>query len=124
MSYKNLEIWGLSRELVIEFHKITLKDLPKFEMYEEGSQIRRSINSVKSNIVEGYGRRKYINDYIHFLHYSHASNDETIDHLENLIETESLKDKEKYLNLHAKLTLLGKKLNLFIQSIQRRAKGD
>lgn len=38
MNYKNLEIWQISRELVIEIHKMTL-DLPKFEMYEEGSQI-------------------------------------------------------------------------------------
>jgi four helix bundle protein len=53
MSYKNLEIWQLARELVIEIHKMTLT-LPKFEMYEEGSQIRRSSKSVKSTIVEGY----------------------------------------------------------------------
>jgi hypothetical protein len=29
MSYKNLEIWQLARELVIEIHKMTLT-LPKF----------------------------------------------------------------------------------------------
>jgi len=29
MNYKDLEIWQLSRELVIEIHKISL-DLPKF----------------------------------------------------------------------------------------------
>ena len=40
MSYKNLEIWQLSRELVVEIHRMSLS-LPKFEIYEEGSQIRR-----------------------------------------------------------------------------------
>jgi len=45
MSYKNLEIWQLAREVVLEIHKMSLK-LPKFEMYEEGSQIRRSSKSV------------------------------------------------------------------------------
>ena len=52
MSYKNLEIWELSRELSIDIHKMTLR-LPKFELYETGSQIRRSSKSVRSNIVEG-----------------------------------------------------------------------
>jgi len=52
MSYKNLEIWQLARELSILIHKMTLTELPKFEIYEEGSQIRRSSKSVRSNIVE------------------------------------------------------------------------
>ena len=52
--YKNLEIWQLARGLVIDIHKMTLNHLPRFELFEEGSQIRRSIKSVKSNIVEGY----------------------------------------------------------------------
>ncbi len=58
MSYKNLEIWKLAREIVIEVHEMSLA-LPKFEMFEEGTQIRRSSKTVKSCIVEGYGRRKY-----------------------------------------------------------------
>lgn len=41
MSYKKLEIWKLARELTIDIHKMTLTKLPKFEMYEEGNQIRR-----------------------------------------------------------------------------------
>ena len=32
MSYKNLEIWQLAREIALEVHKMTLEDLPKFEM--------------------------------------------------------------------------------------------
>lgn len=119
MSYKNLEIWSLARELVIDIHKMTLKNLPDFEMFEEGRQIRRSVKSVKSNIVEGYGRKRYTADYIKFLTYSLASNDETTDHLETLFETESLRNSELYNNLHERLELLGKKLNLFIQAIQR-----
>lgn len=59
MSYKKLEIWQLAREVVIIIHRMTLEHLPKFECYEEGSQIRRSVKSIKSNIVEGYGRRYY-----------------------------------------------------------------
>lgn len=43
---------------------MTLEDLPKFEMYEEGSQIRRSSKAVVSNIVEGFGRKRYQADYV------------------------------------------------------------
>ena len=37
MSYKDLQIWQLARELTIGIHKMTLNDLPKFELYETGS---------------------------------------------------------------------------------------
>jgi four helix bundle protein len=119
MSYRNLEIWKLARELVIEIHDMTLYELPKFEHFEEASQIRRSIKSVKSAIVEGYGRRCYKQDYLRFLIITIASNDETIDHLENLYDTKSLKNQDTYKALHTKLQLLGKKLNRFIQSVEK-----
>ncbi len=119
MSYKNLEIWQAARSLVIDIHKMTLKNLPRFELYEEGGQIRKSSKSVKSTIVEGYGRRKYQQDYIRFLTYAIASNDETIDHLENLFETGSLKDSQLYESLHGRAEILGKKLDNFIQKIEQ-----
>lgn len=124
MSYRNLEIWERSREVSIAIHKMTLTELPKFEMFEVGSQIRRSSKSVRSNIVEGYGRRRYVMEYIRFLTFSIASNDETIDHLETLFETESLKNKVLYDELHEQIETLGKKLNLFIQAIERNKKPD
>ncbi|WP_245539737.1 four helix bundle protein [Psychroflexus tropicus] len=47
------------------------------------------MKSVRSNIVEGYGRRRYKNDHIRFIVYALSSNDETVDHLEMLYETGS-----------------------------------
>jgi len=119
MSYRNLIIWQLARALVIDIHKMTLNRLPKFEMYEQGSQIRRSIKSVKSNIVEGYGRRRYRLEYIRFLTFSIASCDETTDHLETLFETGSLTDESLFQKLHDRLETLGKKINVFIHSVER-----
>ena len=119
MSYKKLEIWVRARDISVSIHKMTLIELPKFEMYEEGSQVRRSSKSVRSNIVEGYGRRRYVNEYIRFLSFSIASNDETMDHLETLFETGSLQNKTVFDDLHEQLEILGKKLNLFIQAIER-----
>ncbi|MCF8104050.1 MAG: four helix bundle protein [Desulfohalobiaceae bacterium] len=71
--------------------------------------MRRSIKSVKSNLVEGYSRRRYKQEFIHFLIYSQASCDETTDHLETLYETESLKDENLYHDLHSRLQTLKKK---------------
>jgi four helix bundle protein len=80
--------------MAIEVHKISLK-LPKFELYEQGSQVRRSSKSVKDNIVEGYGRRIYKQDFIKFLTYSHASLLECLSQLEmidELCEISEVKD--------------------------------
>ena len=59
--YEDLEIYKLAFKYAIDVHYLSLK-LPKYELYEQGSQVRRSSKSVKDNIVEGYGRRKYKRD--------------------------------------------------------------
>jgi four helix bundle protein len=119
MSYRDLEIWKLARETAIAVHRMTLQNLPKFEMYEEGSQIRRSAKSISANIVEGYGRHRYKQEFIRFLVFAHASCDETIEHLEMLFETASLTNEVVYRDLSAQLDLLGRKLNVFIDSVER-----
>ena len=50
-SYRDLEIYNLSYDLAVKVHKMSLK-LPKYELYEEGSQIRRSSKGITSCIVE------------------------------------------------------------------------
>jgi four helix bundle protein len=117
MSYRDLEIWKLARQVAIAVHRVTLQNLPKFEMYEEASQIRRSAKSISANIVEGYGRSR-------FLVFAHASCHETIDHLETLFETGSLTNEIVYRDLSAQLDLLGRKLNVFIDSVERLHRTD
>jgi len=116
-SYRDLGIWKMAHELAVIVHKMTLEKLPKFEMYEEGSQIRRSSKSISSNIVEGYGRRRYKNDFIKFLNYALASCDETRDHLEFLFETGSLTDKALFDDLSKRYDILGKTTNNFLKSV-------
>lgn len=123
MSYKNLEIWKEAREVSILVHEMSLK-LPRFEQFEEAQQIRRSAKSVRSNIVESYGRRRYISEYIRFLIIAQASNDETIDHLEILYETKSITDQALYDDINERLQRLGKKLNNFIKAVERGDKGQ
>ncbi|HET6527621.1 MAG TPA: four helix bundle protein [Balneolaceae bacterium] len=124
MSYKNLDIWQMARVLVVDIHKMTLKNLPKFEMYETGSQIRRSSKSIRSNIVEGYGRRMYKNEFIRFIIYALSSTDETIDHLETLFETGSLRDQKLFEDLHDRSNTLGKMINNFLKSVQKNHKSS
>lgn len=112
-SHRDLEIFQEAKRLAIEVHKITLT-FPKFELYEEGSQIRRSSKAIASAIAEGYGRKRYKADFIKHLIYSHAECDETIVHLEFLFETESLKDKEKFQCLSDAYNLLGRRINKYM----------
>jgi four helix bundle protein len=116
-SYRDLEIYQESKRLAFEIHKMTMT-LPKFEMYEEGGQIRRSSKSVTSMIVEGYGRGRYKADFIKYLVYSQSECDETIVHLDFLFETDSLKDKNKYDKLNGEYETLSKRINKFTQWVE------
>lgn len=115
-SYRELEIYTLSLKLFYNIHSLSLK-LPKYELYELGSQIRRSADSVNTNIVEGYGRRRYKADFLKFLVYSHASNDETLNHLDKLIHLypDIMKD---HLYLKREYNHLGGKINSFIKYVE------
>lgn len=116
--YKKLKIYHKAHELGVKIHKMTLS-LPKFEMYEEGSQIRRSSKSVSANIVEGYALRKYKAEYIHYLFRAYASSIETVEHLEYLFETESLKDKALFDIFVAEYSELNSMIYRFISSVDK-----
>ncbi len=116
-SYKDLEIYQLAHNLAVGVHKMTMQ-LPRFELYEEASQIRRSSKGISAAIVEGFGRRIYPQDYIRFLIYAHSSCDETKEHLKLLYETGSLIDKNTFDNFHNEYEKLSKKINTFIQRVR------
>ena len=109
-SYRDLEIYQLAHKLAIKIHR--------FETYEEGSQIRRSAKGVSSNIVEGFGRKQYRQEYIRFLIFAHSSCNETIEHLEILFETKSISDKTRFDYFMEEYDKLGRKLNKFIQAVR------
>lgn len=116
-SYRELDVYKESKQLAIEIHKMTLT-LPKFELYEEGGQIRRSSKAVTAAIVEGYGRKRYKQDFIKFLVYAQSECDETIVHLDFIYETGSLSDKAIHDNFFERYTILSKKINNFIQWVE------
>jgi four helix bundle protein len=120
MSYRDLKVWHLAKELSVEIHRLTLERLPRFELHEEGAQIRRSSKSIRSNVVEGFGRRRDKQDFIKHLVYAEASCDETIDHLDTVFETGSLNDRAVYESLRPRLCELGRRLNRFIAAVEEQ----
>lgn len=114
-NYNDLEIYQISYKLAIEVHKISLK-LPNYELYEQGSQIRRSSKRVKDTIVEGYGRKRYKGDFIKFLTYAQGSCDETISHLKMI--NDIYFQEQPLTSLINEYDLLGKKINKFIKYVE------
>lgn len=119
-SYKDLEIYQVSYDLAVKIHSMSLI-LPKYELYETGSQIRRSSKGIPACIVEGYGRRKYKADFIKYLVYAHASCDETILHLNFIkdIHQSAEYKSDYYLKTYDSL---GRKINRFIEYVENEWK--
>ncbi len=117
--YKDLVVYQQAHKLGVAVHKFSLK-LPKFEVYETGSQIRRASKSISANIVEGYGRRRYQADYVKFLVYSQSSCDETNEWLTYIQDLyEDLTSEAK--SLLSEIDSLGRQINVFIQSVEARS---
>ena len=72
--YRDLVVWQRSMELVKKVY-IATRLLPKEELFVLTSQLRRAVNSIPSNIAEGYGRHSR-NDYLRFLNIARGSKNE------------------------------------------------
>jgi len=119
-TYRDLEIYQLAHQLGVDIHKFSFR-LPKFELYETGSQLRRASKSVSANIVEGYSRRRYKAEFIRFLTYAHSSCNESIEWVEYVKDChEGFKTaSEEFLE---RLDKLGAKINRFISAVERNHK--
>lgn len=114
-SYRDLEIYLIAYKLAIEVHNMTLT-LPKYELFEQGSQIRRSSKRNKDTIAEGYGRRKYKAEFIRFLIFAQSSCDETISQLNMISEIHF--PESPLVDLINNYEILGKKINKFTQYVE------
>jgi len=117
--HRKLKVYQEAHRLALEIHQMSLR-LPRFELYEEGSQIRRSSKSISSNIVEGFSLRHYKNEYLRYLSLAYASSQETIEHLEYLHETGSFEDIELFKKLHREYDALCGMLFSLIQSVHEK----
>ena len=73
--YKKLKVWETAHKFTIDIYKTT-KGFPEDEKYGLISQIRRSVSSIPTNIVEGSGQLTRKN-YIRFLGMAQGSAYET-----------------------------------------------
>lgn len=118
-SYNDLDIYKKSFELAGLIHELSMK-LPKTEQFELGSQIRRSAQSIRSNIIEGYGRKEYKAEFVRFLIISFASCLETNDHLVMLKRI--YPTIPEVTNLISQYQILGKMLNNYIKYVRKNWK--
>ncbi len=70
-SFENLDVWKLSRELVVDIYKIQ-QSFPSIERFGLGNQLRRAAVSIPSNIAEGSSRHS-VKEQIHFIDISTGS---------------------------------------------------
>ena len=92
MRVEDLEVYKKLFILTIEVHDLTMT-FPKFELYELGSQLRRSSNSIPANLAEGFGN-KHTNIYLEGISRSQGELRESIHHLKIAASKKYLPDEK------------------------------
>jgi four helix bundle protein len=77
--FTDLRVYQMLCDLHIEVCELS-RAFPRFEMYELGSQIRRSSNSIPANVAEGSGN-KHLTIYLECLNRALGELRETLHHL-------------------------------------------
>jgi four helix bundle protein len=116
-NYKELRVWELADELVVEIYGATAA-MPPAERFAMQSQIRRAAVSIAANIVEGCARTT-TRDYQHFVTISLGSAFE-VRYLLDLARRLTFVDSATAATLDAKLERLLKTLQRLISSLKVR----
>ena len=98
MQVEDLKVYKKLFELALQVHELTMS-FPKFEMYELGSQLRRSSNSAPANLSEGFDN-KHTNIYIECISRAQGEIRETVHHLK-------ISSEKKYLTEDHMQNLIG-----------------
>ena len=88
MRFEDLNVYKKLFELAFKVQSLTMT-FPKFEMYELGSQLRRSSNSSPANLAEGFDN-KHINIYLECISRAQGEIRETRHHLHMAYKKEYL----------------------------------
>jgi four helix bundle protein len=117
-SYKNLEAWKKSMQLVKQVYLLT-KKYPKEELFALISQTKRAVVSIPSNIAEGMGRN-YKKDTIQFVHIARGSLYE-LETLLNIAVMVDIISEEDFAAFPPKIDELIKIINGLIKSLEQRS---
>lgn len=113
-SFEDLDVYRKLCELNLEISELSL-GFSKFELYELGSQIRRSSNSIASNLAEGWNN-KQINIYLEGINRAQSELQETKHHLYMAYRKKYLNE-ETYQEYFDKYCECGKMLRGLEQSL-------
>ena len=115
-SFEDLEVYQKLLNLHLEVHHLTI-GFPKHEMYELGSQLRRSSNSIAANLAEGWNNR-HVGIYLEGINRSLGELRETIHHL-TVGHKKSYYSRGMYESLKQRYEECGKMLNGLKRSLER-----
>jgi four helix bundle protein len=118
-SYDDLEVYQKLVELHLEVHDLTMT-FPKFELYELGSQLRRSSNSAPANVAEGWNN-KHVNIYLEGINRAQGEIRETKHHLTMAFRKKYLAE-EQFSGLIDRYNECGRMLSGLENSLERYKK--
>jgi four helix bundle protein len=113
--FRNLEVWQLSRPLVVAVYK-TLRTFPDEERFGLCFQLRKSVSAIGANIAEGFGRGSRA-DTARCLQIAISEGNETLHHLITAMDLEYLTP-AKFDELEEKLGPVRRKLTNLLFKIR------
>ena len=116
-SFKDLRTWQKSISFISEIYSLT-GGFPSKEQFGLTSQLNRAAVSIACNIAEGWGRESK-KSFIQFLRISRGSLFE-VDTLLIIAVGQKYLDNNKYQGFSEQIDEIGKMLNSFIISIEKK----
>ena len=116
-SYRDLEVWQKSMDLVVECYQIT-KKFPKAEIYGLTSQLQRAAVSIPANIAEGR-ERQYTKEFLQHLSIAYGSLAELETHLQIAQRLDYL-DMNHLKQMLDKTAEVGRMLNGLRKSLEKK----
>ena len=115
--FRDLETWQVAMDLAVAVHRIA-EHLPPSHRYELGSQVRKAVTSVPSNVAEGHAHRGE-RTFLRHIRIALGSLAEVETQLELAIRLQFLK-REDTKSIEALLGRTGKLLHGLERSLKRR----
>lgn len=113
-SFRDLKVYQKLKALHLDVHQASL-EFPKFELYELGSQMRRSSNSAPAILAEGWGSR-HTNMYIEAVNRALGEVRETQHHLDVAKDKKYLSE-ERFHDFNSRYDECGRMLEGLHQSL-------
>lgn len=112
--FKNLRLWQLSREFVVDIYKLT-SNFPTHELHSMTNQLRRASYSIPSNVAEGCGKESQ-KEFKRYLSIVSGSIKECECFL-ILARDLNYISEEQFKEINIKLEVIGKMCNSLIKKI-------